>query len=258
MKDELPMNTNARIVFVTGGSRGIGAAVARKAAQAGFDVAINYVSDAAAAESVAADVRAAGRRALVIKGDVSVEADVVAMFEAVDTGLGPLTALVNNAGITGRTSRLDVAAPDVIRSCIDINVTGAILVAKEAILRMSTRHGGKGGTIVNISSVAATLGSAGDYVWYAASKGAIDSLTVGLAKELATENIRVNAVSPGLIDTEIHDRSSHDAARVERYRPMIPMERIGRAEEIADAVLYFLSDAASYVTGANLRVSGGR
>jgi NAD(P)-dependent dehydrogenase (short-subunit alcohol dehydrogenase family) len=146
----------------------------------------------------------------------------------------------------------------VIRRCIDINVTGAILVAREAVLRMAPRHGGGGGSIVNISSVASRLGSGGDYVWYAASKGAIDSLTIGLSRELAADGIRVNAVSPGLIDTEIHDKSSHDAARVERYRPLIPMGRVGKAEEVADAVLYLLSDAASYVTGANLTVGGGR
>jgi NAD(P)-dependent dehydrogenase (short-subunit alcohol dehydrogenase family) len=252
------MISSSRILLVTGGSRGIGAAVARKAALAGFDVAVNYVSDAGAAEHVARDIRATGRRAITVKGDVSQDADISALFRAVDDGLGRVTDLVNNAGVTGRSSRLDLADPAVIRSCIDINVTGAILIAREAILRMAPRHGGKGGCIVNISSIAGKLGSAGDYVWYAASKAAIDTLTIGLSKELGADGIRVNAVSPGLVDTEIHDKSSHDAARVERYRPMVPMGRIGRAEEIADAVLYLLSDAASYVTGANLAVSGGR
>lgn len=250
--------TQGRILLVTGGSRGIGAAIARKAARAGFDVAVNYVEDAAAAEAVASDVRSAGRRAITVKGDVSQDADVAAMFKAVDQSLGRITDLVNNAGATGRSSRLDAAPPEVIRRCIEINVTGAILAAREAVLRMAPRHGGAGGAIVNISSVASRLGSGGDYVWYAASKGAIDALTIGLAREIAADGIRVNAVSPGLIDTEIHDKSSHDAGRVERYRPMIPMGRIGRADEIADAVLYLLSDAASYVTGANLTVGGGR
>jgi NAD(P)-dependent dehydrogenase (short-subunit alcohol dehydrogenase family) len=252
------MTEPPRILLVTGGSRGIGAAIARKAAKGGFDVAINYMSDLRAAEAVADDVRAAGRRAVTIKGDVALDADVLSIFQTIDSTLGRLTHLVNNAGITGKSSRLEAASAAVIRQCIDVNVTGAILVAQAAIGRMSTRHGGSGGVIVNISSVAATLGSAGDYVWYAASKGAIDSLTLGLARELAADGIRVNAVSPGLIDTEIHEKSSHDATRVERYRPMIPMARIGTSDEIADAVLYLLSDAASYVTGANLRVAGGR
>ncbi len=246
------------IIFVTGGSRGIGAAICRKAAAAGYDVALNFVADRAAAEVVAADVRAAGSRALAVQGDVSREADVLAMFAAVDAGLGPMTAFVNNAGMTGRSSRLDKATDALIRTCIDINVTGAILCAREAALRMSTRNGGKGGAIVNISSVAAQLGSPGEYVWYAASKGAIDSLTIGMAKELALEGVRVNAVSPGMVDTDIHEKSTGDAARVERIRPMIPMQRIARADEIADAVMYLLSDRASYVTGANLNVSGGR
>lgn len=256
--ETLSRTSPSRILLVTGGSRGIGAAVARKAALAGFDVAVNYASDATAAEAVARDIRAAGRRAITVKGDVSQDADVSAIFKAVDDGLGALTDLVNNAGVTGRSSRLDLADPAVIRRCIDVNVTGSILVAREAILRMAPRHGGKGGCIVNISSVASKLGSGTDYVWYAASKGAIDTLTIGLSKELGLDGIRINAVSPGLIDTEIHDKSSLDAARVERYRPMVPMGRIGHAQEIADAVLYLLSDAASYVSGANLAVSGGR
>ena len=169
--------------------------------------------------------------------------------------LGPLTALVNNAGITGKSSAFAQADPEVIRACIDINVTGAIFVAREAVRRMIPR---KSGVIVNISSAASSMGSPGEYVWYAASKGAIDSLTIGLAKELATHNIRVNAVQPGMVETEIHALSSGDPGRVERIRPMIPMQRIGKPEEIADAVMYLLSDKASYVTGAILRVSGGR
>lgn len=248
----------APILLVTGGSRGIGAAICRKAAAAGYDVAINYTSDAAAAGKVADEVRAAGRRAIALQGDISREADVVALFRAVDEGLGRMTAFVNNAGITGRSCRLEDASEDIISACIDINVTGAILCAREAIRRMSTRRGGAGGAIVNISSVAATLGSGGEYVWYAASKGAIDAFTIGLAKEVALEGIRVNAVSPGMVETDIHEKSTGDRGRVERIRPMIPMQRIGEPDEIADAVLFLLSDAASYVTGANLKVSGGR
>jgi NAD(P)-dependent dehydrogenase (short-subunit alcohol dehydrogenase family) len=252
------MMADTPILLVTGGSRGIGAAICRKAAHAGYDVAINYTSDAQAAERVAADVRAAGRRALVVQGDVSREADVLALFKAVDEGLGRLTAFANNAGITGRSCRLVDATDALIRACIDVNVTGAILCAREAVRRMSTKHGGEGGAIVNISSVAASLGSPGEYVWYAASKGAIDALTIGMAKEVAMEGIRVNAVSPGMVQTDIHEKSTGDAARVERIRPMIPMQRIAAPEEIADAVMYLLSDAASYVAGANLTVSGGR
>jgi NAD(P)-dependent dehydrogenase (short-subunit alcohol dehydrogenase family) len=250
--------TPRRILLVTGGSRGIGAAVARMAAARGHDVAIQYREDHAAAEAVAEDLRRAGARSLALRADLSVEADVARLFAELDDGLGRPDGLVNNAGVTGRSGRLADSDPAVIRSCIDINVTGAILVAREAVRRMSTRHGGAGGAIVNISSVAAEIGSPGEYVWYAASKGAIDSLTVGLAREVAQEGIRVNAVSPGLIDTEIHARSTGDAGRVERIRPLIPMARVGRPEEIAEAVLHLLSDAASYTTGAILKVSGGR
>jgi len=165
---------------------------------------------------------------------------------------------VNNAGITGRSSRLEAASAETIRACIDLNVTGALLVAREAARRLSKRHGGVGGVIINISSAAATLGSPNEYVWYAASKGAVDAMTIGLSKELASDGIRVNAVSPGLVETEIHALSTGDAARMERLRPMIPLERVGSAEEVAAAVLFLMSDEASYITGANLRVSGGR
>ena len=252
------MTDPSPILLVTGGGRGIGAAVARKAALAGWDVAITYVADEAAADRVVADIQAAGRRGLAVRADTASEEDLRAAFEAVDGRLGRISGFVNNAGVTGQSSRLDSARAEVIRRCIDVNVTGAILAAREAVRRLSTRHGGAGGAIVNISSVAASLGSPGEYVWYAASKGAIDALTIGLAKELALEGVRVNAVSPGMVETDIHEKSTGDAARVERIRPMIPMQRIGRPEEIADAVLYLLSDAASYVTGANLAVSGGR
>jgi NAD(P)-dependent dehydrogenase (short-subunit alcohol dehydrogenase family) len=243
------------VLLVTGGSRGIGASISRLAAARGYDVALNYRSGREQAERVAAECEAAGARAIAIAGDMALAADVAALFDAA-SAFGPVRHVVNNAGVTGRSSRLADAAPETIRDCIDINVTGAILVAREAAKRLSAA--GQGGSIVNISSAAATIGSPGEYVWYAASKGAIDSLTIGLAKELAAENIRVNAVSPGLVDTEIHALSTGDAARVERIRPMIPMGRIGQPDEIAEAVLFLVSDAASYVTGANLKAAGGR
>ncbi|MDB5557797.1 MAG: Sugar dehydrogenase [Enterovirga sp.] len=246
------------VVLVTGGSRGIGAAVAQRAAARGYDVAITYRSERADAERVVAACRAAGAEACAIAGELAREADIVGFFDEAARQLGPIRHVVNNAGITGRSSRLDAADPAVIRACIDVNVTGAILVAREAARRLSTRNGGPGGSIVNISSVAAGLGSPGEYVWYAASKGAIDSLTIGLAKELATEGVRVNAVSPGMVQTDIHDRSTGDPDRVERIRPHIPMQRIGEPHEIAEAVLFLMSDGASYTTGANIRVTGGR
>jgi NAD(P)-dependent dehydrogenase (short-subunit alcohol dehydrogenase family) len=249
---------SAGVILVTGGSRGIGAEICRQAAAAGYDVAVNFSSDADAAAAVAADVRKAGQRAITVKANVADEAEIGAMFAAVAEKLGPLAAFVNNAGVTGRSNRLENADAEVIRACIDINVTGAILCAREAVRHMSTRLGGKGGAIVNISSVAASVGSPGEYVWYAASKGAIDSLTIGLAKEVALDGIRVNAVSPGMVMTDIHEKSSLDVGRIERIRPHIPMQRIGEPKEIAAAVMWLLSDAASYATGANLTVSGGR
>lgn len=244
-----------RVVLITGGSRGIGAAVARAAARDGYRVALNYASRNEPAKKLVAEIESAGGKAIAIKGDVSRPADIAAMFDAAEQALGPVTAVVNNAGITGKSSPLANSDPTVIRECIDINVTGAIYVAREAARRMLPR---KSGIIVNMSSAASSMGSPGEYVWYAASKGAIDSLTIGLAKELATHNIRVNAVQPGMVETEIHALSTGDPGRVERIRPMIPMQRIGKPEEIADAVMYLLSDKSSYVTGAILRVSGGR
>jgi NAD(P)-dependent dehydrogenase (short-subunit alcohol dehydrogenase family) len=252
------MNSERPAILVTGGSRGIGSAIAHLAARRGCDVAIVYRSDSAAAESTVSACRKAGASAFAYRGDMAEEVDVLRVFDEAVRDLGRLTGVVNNAGITGRSSRLDAASAATIRSCIDLNVTGAIIVAREAARRMAKRHGGKGGTIVNISSVAASLGSPHEYVWYAAAKGAIDSFTIGLSKELAEDGIRVNAVSPGLIDTEIHALSTGDAARIERLRPLIPMQRTGSADEIAEAVLFLLSDQASYITGANLRVSGGR
>jgi NAD(P)-dependent dehydrogenase (short-subunit alcohol dehydrogenase family) len=228
------------------------------AAARGFDVAINYRSEHETARAVAARCEAHGARTHLCPGDMSVEADIVSVFASAGAALGGIDHIVNNAGITGKSGRLADAEAGVIRACIDVNVTGAILVAREAVRHLSTASGGRGGSIVNISSVAAKAGSAGEYVWYAASKGAIDSLTIGLAMEVAQEGIRVNAVSPGMTLTDIHERSTQDAGRLERIRPNIPMKRIGEPEEIAEAVLFLMSPGASYTTGANIKVSGGR
>jgi NAD(P)-dependent dehydrogenase (short-subunit alcohol dehydrogenase family) len=246
-----------KIVLVTGGSRGIGAATCRLAARRGYDVAVNYVQDEAAARSVAADVEACGSRAVAVQGDVAEEADIERIFAEIDRRLGRLTHLVNNAGITGRSGRVDEADPAMMRRVIELNVVGTILCSRAATRRMSTRHGGGGGAIVNLSSAAATLGMANEYAWYAAAKGAVDSFTVGLARELAREGVRVNAVAPGLIETEIH-AASGDAGRIARLAPNIPAGRPGSADEVAETILFLLSDAASYVTGSVLRVSGGR
>ena len=252
------MTQGRSAVLVTGGSRGIGAAVAQLAARRGYDVAVNFRSEREAAERVVASCREAGANAVACQGDMAIESDVIRVFEEVTSSLGRLSHVVNNAGITGRSSQLEAASAETIRACIDLNVTGALLVAREAARRLSKRHGGVGGVIINISSAAATLGSPNEYVWYAASKAAIDAMTIGLSKELASDGIRVNAVSPGLIETEIHALSTGDAARMERLKPMIPLERVGSAEEVATAVLFLMSDEASYITGTNLRVSGGR
>lgn len=246
------------VLLITGGSRGIGAATAHLAAAQNYAIAINFVGDRNAAESLVGELQATGAKAFAVQADVSKLADVERMFNQTEAALGPITHLVNSAGITGKSSRLDAADPQVIVDTIAINTTGTIFTCREAVKRMSTRHGGQGGVIVNLSSAAATLGSPGEYTWYAASKGAIDSFTIGLAKEVALENIRVNSVTPGMIDTEIHERSTEDYARVERIRPMIPMQRIGTASEIANAILFLLSDAASYITGTTIRVAGGR
>ncbi len=232
--------------------------MAQLAAARGYDVAITYRSERESAERVLAACRTSGAAAVACQGDVAMEADVVRMFDEAQSALGPISHVVNNAGITGKSSRLEQADSDAVRACIEVNVLGAIWVAREAARRLSTSRGGPGGAIVNISSVAASLGSPNEYVWYAASKGAVDSLTIGMAKELASEGIRVNAVSPGMTMTDIHERSTQDAGRVERIRPHIPMNRIGEPEEIAEAVLFLISDAASYIAGANLSVSGGR
>lgn len=249
--------TTSRIALVTGGSRGIGAAAARLLAERGHDVAINYTRNAAAAEGVAADVRARGRRALLVQADVADEAAVLAMFAAVDQGLGRITTLINNAGIVDLKARLDEMSTARLRRMLDVNVLGTLLCSREAIKRMSTRHGGAGGTIVNLSSIAASLGAPGMYVDYAASKGAIDSLTIGLGRELAMEGVRVNAVRPGIIDTDIH-ADSGDAQRAHKSAALIPMERPGTALEIAQAIAWLVSEESSYVTGIVLGVSGGR
>jgi NAD(P)-dependent dehydrogenase (short-subunit alcohol dehydrogenase family) len=245
------------IVLVTGGSRGIGAAVAVMAASRGYDVAINYAGSAAAAQQTAEACRAAGARAETVQGDTGVEADIVRLFETVDARMGRISHLVNNAGITGPASRLDAARTEDIRRVIDVNVTGAMLVAREAVKRISTRHGGPGGTIVNLSSAATWIGSPNDFVWYAASKAAVDAFTLGLGKELATEGVRVNAVAPGMIDTDIH-ASAGLHGRVAKLAPLIPMQRGGSADEVAEIILFLMSDAASYVTGAVYNVTGGR
>ena len=243
-------------LLITGGSRGIGAATAVLAAQRGWDVAINYTRDAAAAERVAAEVRATGRRALVVQADVSDEAQVLAMFVAVDQ-FGALGGLVNNAGVVDVPARVDEMSLQRLMRMFAINLSGSFLCAREAVKRMSTRHGGAGGVIVNLSSAAARLGSPGQYVDYAAAKAGIDTFTLGLAREVASEGIRVNAVRPGIIDTDIH-ASGGLPERARQVAPMVPMQRAGSAGEVAQAIVWLLSEAASYTTGAVLDVSGGR
>ena len=246
-----------RSLLITGGSRGIGAAAGVLAAQQGWDVAINYTRDAAAAERVAAQVRAAGRRALVLQADVSDEAQVMAMFAAVDKEFGPLRGLVNNAGVVDMPARVDEMSLQRLMRMFAINLTGSFLCAREAVKRMSTKHGGAGGVIVNLSSAAARLGSPGQYVDYAAAKAGIDTFTLGLAREVATEGIRVNAVRPGIIDTEIH-ASGGLPDRARQVAPVVPMQRAGSADEVAQAIVWLLSDEASYTTGAVIDVTGGR
>lgn len=246
-----------RTVLVTGASRGIGAACALKLAEHGWDVVVNYARDAAAAARVAGQVREKGRRALVLQADVGDEAAVLAMFAAIDRDWGRLGGLVNNAGIVDRKARLDEMTTARWRRMFDVNVLGKMLCAREAVRRMSTRHGGSGGAIVNLSSAAAVLGAPGMYVDYAASKGAIDVLTLGLGREVAGEGVRVNAVRPGIIDTEIH-AASGDPDRARTGAALVPMQRPGTAMECANAVAWLLSDEASYVTGTVLTVSGGR
>jgi NAD(P)-dependent dehydrogenase (short-subunit alcohol dehydrogenase family) len=247
------MTEQRGVVLVTGGSRGIGAAVCRLLGRAGRPVAVNYARDVAAAQSVCADIMQSGGRAIAVQGDMADEGDIVRVFGAVDSALGRIDGLVANAGITGALTRVDSVTAETVQRVLAVNVVGPFLCAREAVRRMSTAQGGQGGAIVNISSRAAGLGGAGEWVHYAASKGAIDSFTIGLAKEVAGEGIRVNAVAPGLIDTEIHYGD-----RLARMAPTVPMARAGSADEVAEAVAWLLSPAASYITGTILHVSGGR
>jgi NAD(P)-dependent dehydrogenase (short-subunit alcohol dehydrogenase family) len=244
-------------MIVTGGGRGIGAATARLAAARGYAVCISYLRDRTAADAVVGDILRGGGRAVAVAGDVAVEADVLRLFETSDRELGPLTALVNNAGIVVTRSRVEAMSAERLKLMFMTNVLGPFLCAREAIRRMSTKHGGKGGAIVNISSGAARLGSPGEWVDYAASKGAIDTMTLGLAKELADEGIRVNCVRPGFVNTGIH-AGAGEPDRIERLRDSIPMKRGGEPEEVARAVLWLLGPEASYSTGAILDVTGGR
>jgi NAD(P)-dependent dehydrogenase (short-subunit alcohol dehydrogenase family) len=239
-------------MVITGGGRGIGAATARLAAGRGYAVCINYRKNAAAAEKLAHEIEA-----IAVQGDVAAEQDVVRLFKTVDDKLGRVTALVNNAGIVDRGTRVEAMSAERIQRMLAVNVTGSFLCAREAIKRMSTRHGGQGGAIVNLSSIAAKLGGPGEYVDYAASKGAIDTFTIGLAKEVGPEGIRVNAVRPGIIRTEIH-LASGDPGRVERIGATAPLQRAGEADEIARAIVWLVSDEASYISGALLDVAGGR
>ncbi len=245
------------VLIVTGASRGIGAATARLAAARGAAVCVNYSRDRAGAEAVVAAITAAGGRAAAVQADVADPDQVARLFEEAGSALGPVTALVNNAGFSGHIARLDEAPIETIRRVVEVNLLGTIWCAREAVRRMSTRNGGAGGAIVNLSSGAATIGSPGAYVWYAGAKGGVDSFTLGLAKEVAREGIRVNAVAPGFVRTGIHAASGMPR-RLEEEAPKEPMGRAGEPEEIAEAILWLLSPAASFTTGAILRVAGGR
>ena len=245
------------VLLVTGASRGIGAATALLAAQQGWAVAVNYTANSLAADEVVRRIRAGGGTAMAVQADVANEAQVLAMFARIDAKLGPLSGLVNNAGVVDVSARVDEMDMARWRRMFDVNVLGSMLCAREAVRRMSTRHGGSGGSIVNVSSAASRLGSPGQYVDYAAAKGAIDAFTIGLAKEVGAEGIRVNAVRPGLIETEIH-ASGGLPNRVQDLKHLVPMQRGGTADEVAQAIVWLLSDAASYTTMSLLDVSGGR
>jgi len=246
-----------RSLLITGASRGIGAATARAAARAGYAVAVNYASNRAAAEDVVGSIQAEGGRAVALQADVSQAAEVRRLFDEAERAIGPLTALVNNAGVPGRIGRVDVLDPAVLHRTFEVNVYAAFLCAQRFVRRASTRHGGAGGAIVNVSSMAAKTGSPGELVHYAAAKAALETFGYGLAAEVATEGIRVNTVSCGLIETDIHAEAG-DASRLARYATRMPMQRAGKPHEVAAAIVWLLSDDASYVTGATLPVAGGR
>ena len=246
-----------KVVLVTGGSRGIGAATAKLLAKNGYDVAVNYQSNITAVSKVVREIERLGRKAIAVQGDVAKENDVLRMFGAVDENLGPLHGLVNNAGVTGTIGRVEDVSAETIQSVVDVNVVGALLCAREAIKRMSTKNGGQGGVIVNVSSVAVTLGSPDTYVWYAAAKAAVDAMTLGLGLEVAREGIRVVGVAPGLTDTDLH-AAGGQPDRAKKIGPAVPMGRPGKPEEIAEAIVWMLSNAAGYCTATTLRVGGGR
>jgi NAD(P)-dependent dehydrogenase (short-subunit alcohol dehydrogenase family) len=249
--------SNKPVVVVTGGSRGIGAAIAKMLGASGYNVAVNYAKDETAARDVLAYLTSAGSKAVAIQGDVSREADVLRLFEIAERELGPVRALVNNAAVTGGFARVQDIDAVALTRMLAVNVAGPILCAREAVRKMSTKRGGSGGAIVNISSIAARTGSAGEWVHYAASKGAINTFTIGLAREVAAEGIRVNAVAPGLVDTELH-AANGEPGRIARLNPTIPMQRAATPGEIGHGVHWLLSDAASYVTGTILEIGGGR
>ena len=247
----------SKVLIITGGSRGIGAAAALLAAKQGYAVAVNYAANSLAADEVVRQIRADGGTAITVQADVAVQAEVLAMFEKVDAKLGRLSALVNNAGVVDMTSRVDAMSLERLQRMFAVNVFGSFMCAREAVKRMSTRYGGVGGSIVNVSSAAARLGAPGQYVDYAAAKGAIDTFTIGLAKEVAAEGIRVNALRPGIIETDIH-ASGGLPNRAKDLAPLVPMQRAGSAAEVAEAIVWLMSDKASYTTGAIIDVAGGR
>jgi NAD(P)-dependent dehydrogenase (short-subunit alcohol dehydrogenase family) len=241
------------VLLIAGGSRGIGASTARLAVAGGYDVAINFMTNANAAANVVDAVRASGGKSIALQGDMALEADIQRVFTDATDALGPITHFVHSSGIIGKNSRLDEAKAETISEVLAVDTFGALICLRECVRRMSTKHGGKGGAVVMLSSMAATLGGGTECVWYAAAKGGVDSMVIGIAREVAKEGIRVNAISPGMIDTDIQE-----PGRIERLTPLLPMGRPGEADEVAQAILFLLSDAASYINGANLRVSGAR
>jgi NAD(P)-dependent dehydrogenase (short-subunit alcohol dehydrogenase family) len=241
------------VLLIAGGGRGIGAATARVAAARGYDVAVNYKSNSNAAAAVVDSMKKSGAKAIAISGDMAIEADIERVFDTAAREVGPVTHFVHSSGIIGPYSRLDEADAQMMREVFDLDTFGAMLCLRASVRRMSTKHGGKGGSVVMISSMAATIGGAGECVWYAAAKAAVDAMVIGVSREVAKEGIRVNAISPGVIDTDIQP-----PGRIERVAPMLPMGRPGQANEVAEAILFLLSDASSYINGANLRVSGAR